>query len=391
MVFRNRSMPMNRLALVHPHLTANGGGSAVAAWALQALRDTHEVSLITWAAPDFAVVNRTFGTSLRPGDATLRVPPRRVRALIDALPGRGRLLRRNALIRLCAILDRRRPFDVILHSEDEGGLPRPGIQYVHCPHAFRPPSWDERSPLQKLPGMIALHRALCALIWRHRLHDIRSNRTLVNSEYIAALFRDLYGAGSEVVYPPVPGGFRDVAWEQRGDGVACISRLIGYKRVLEVVAIVAALRRRGHDLALHVIGTTEDPIYVDRLRAAAAENEWLHVHANLPREEMLRIVSEQRYGLHGLPGEHFGIGPAELVRAGCVTFVPTLGGPAEIVGRRRELLFANDAEAVERIERVLESPPLQHELRRHLAERAQHFSAERFMSDIRRIAGEGVR
>jgi hypothetical protein len=54
-----------RVLLVHPYLLPTGGGYALAAWALQGLREECELSLLTIRAVEYEVVNRYFGTSLR--------------------------------------------------------------------------------------------------------------------------------------------------------------------------------------------------------------------------------------------------------------------------------------------------------------------------------------
>jgi glycosyltransferase involved in cell wall biosynthesis len=84
-----------------------------------------------------------------------------------------------------------------------------------------------------------------------------------------------------------------------------------------------------------------------------------------------------------MQNEHFGIAPAELQRAGCITFVHRSGGPMEIVGRREELMFDDAAEGCERICRVVRDTGAQEELRRFAAERAECFSEERFCTELR--------
>ncbi len=105
---------------------------------------------------------------------------------------------------------------------------------------------------------------------------------------------------------------------------------------------------------------------------------------NIGRDELTRLMTRQRYGIHGMVGEHFGIGVAEMVRAGCVVFAPDSGGPAEIVGDER-LLYASEREAVEKIERVLTDPDLQAELGATAAARDDEFGTKRFAAEVRRV------
>jgi len=47
--------------------------------------------------------------------------------------------------------------------------------------------------------------------------------------------------------------------------------------------------------------------------------------------DVYKRQASSRYGIHGAEGEGFGIAIAEMVKAGCVTFAPAVGGPAEIL------------------------------------------------------------
>jgi glycosyltransferase involved in cell wall biosynthesis len=86
-----------------------------------------------------------------------------------------------------------------------------------------------------------------------------------------------------------------------------------------------------------------------------------------------------------MPEEHFGIAPAELQRAGCITFVHNSGGQVEIVGGDSRLTFDSVEDASERIARVIENSGLEHELRGQVAERRSWFTAERFCDSVREI------
>ena len=98
--------------------------------------------------------------------------------------------------------------------------------------------------------------------------------------------------------------------------------------------------------------------------------------------EKAQILAACRYGIHGREGEAFGIGVAEMVKAGCITFAPAEGGPAEIVNHEA-LLYRDDDEAIEKITAVLDQRALRGELIDHLRNQAKHFSPEAFMTGLR--------
>jgi len=141
---------------------------------------------------------------------------------------------------------------------------------------------------------------------------------------------------------------------------------------------------------LHLVGTNDDARYyrriVERIRAAG---DWVQLHENLSRAELATLVGGVRYGIHGMREEHFGMAPAEMVRAGCIVWVPAGGGQVEIVGDAR-LTYGSIEEGVAKITRTLGDAEEQTRLRQHLAARAPLFSAERFMQQVRAAVAEAA-
>ena len=95
-------------------------------------------------------------------------------------------------------------------------------------------------------------------------------------------------------------------------------------------------------MRLHIVGTDDDRAYTAHIRRlAAADPAWITLHENLARADLAALLARQRYGIHAMEGEHFGIAVAEMVRAGCIVFVPRTGGPIEIVGADERLRFGS--------------------------------------------------
>lgn len=372
-----------RLLLVQPSLAPPGGGHLVAAWVIEALRAEHRLTLLSWEPPDLASVNRHFGTSLVAGDFTLVVPSPALRRMVALSPLPAALLKHALLMRLAHRLAARH--DVLLTADNEADFGRPGIQYVHYPklEPERPDvdvRWYHGAPL------VAAYRALTRRLGRTTDDGVRANLTLVNSAYTAARVRARYGIEPVVLYPPVPGEFPSVPWQARRDGVVAIGRLSPEKRFEDVVHAVRLARRGGADLELHVIGSDGDRAYGDAIRALVREHAaWAHLHVDVARDELLRLVAQQRYGLHAMVDEPFGIAVAEMLHAGCIAFVHASAGPREIVGDDPRLLFRDPAEAAERLLAVHRDPASQDALRATLAERARQFSSARFADELRAI------
>ena len=376
---------MRRVLIAHPYVAPVGGANAVAAWALQALREEFSVGLATLVPVDLAAVNRSFGTSLRAADFTTFLAPRRYRRLIGAVRAPGALLECQLTVRLARNLDRVHRFDVLLSTHNEVDFGRRGIQYVNLPGAYRPGRESTRRWSHRVPGLHAAFRAACHALGRTRRDGPLRNLFLADSEYIARRIREVYGADSIVLYPPVAGPFPCVPWQERRHGVVAVGRIAPSKRWEMAVAIVDMLRGRGHDLTLTLIGHREDPRYEARLRDLGATRPWLRLLPDLSREELLAEVASHRYGLHTTRDEHFGIAPAEILAAGCLPFVHDSGGPVEIVGAHPDLVFDTVADAAERIGRVLADAELERALRRHAAARRQRFTAAAFCAELRAI------
>jgi glycosyltransferase involved in cell wall biosynthesis len=372
-----------RVLVVHPRVTGTGGGNAVAAWTLQALRDHCELSLATLDRVDFDDVNRSWGTSLRPGDFRLHLAPARYRLLLAARPTPGALLEICLLMRFVRHLDARERYDVLFGTHNESDFGRRGITYVHYPWAYLPrPDCDARW-YHRLPWGVGVYRRLCQRLSAGSDEGLRRNLLLTNSAYIAGLVWRVHGIASHVVFPPVTGEFPDVPWGDREPAVVAVGRVHGSKRWEMAVAIVEEVRRRGHALGLTLIGHRDDPEYERRLARLAATRPWFRMRLDVSRDELHAAVASHRYGIHTMEQEHFGMAPAEILRAGCLLFAHDSGGPVEILDGESRLLFADVRDAADRLERVLGDAALEAELRTRLEARRHLFSAEAFCGAVR--------
>jgi glycosyltransferase involved in cell wall biosynthesis len=379
-----------RVLLVQPQLDPPGGGNLVAAWILQALRDEHELSLLAWRAPDLPACNRHYGTSLRDGDFTLHLVPTAARALARLSPTPAGLLKDAYLMRRSRRLAARH--DVVIGCNNEADFGRPGIQYVHYPKlAMVRPSVDVRW-YHASRGVMTLYYRAAARLARFSAVRMKANLTLANSAYMAATLRALHGIEPVVLNPPVPGEFPSVPWEERENGFVCVGRLSREKRVDTIVEILHRVRAGGDDVTLHVAGLPDDRGHVRLLRRLAREHSaWIRLYLDLSRPDLIDLVARQRYGIHAMLGEPFGIAVAEMMRAGAIPFVPGDAGPAEIVGGEPSLCWSDVDDAVAKIRAVLRDPERQASLRRRMQERALLHSSERFCTELRTLVRDFAR
>ncbi len=377
-----------RILVIHPDMRATGGGNVVAAYAIEALKREYDVTVLSWSPADLEALNRFYGTSLRASELKSLSAPLFMRALARLLPYLSSF-KYAFLLRMCRRI--RNDYDVIISFNNEADFCCSGIQYVHDP-----PYWLQASRDKPRFGFGLLSPREMWAVFRGKYRPwmlvagfsydrMKHNLTLVNSHWTGNKIKELYGMRCLTVYPPVPGRFPVSPWEGREDGFVCIGRIAPWKSLEKIIEIIGALRSEIEDAHLHIIGTTEDRIYRREMLRLVRDSPWVFLNEDVSREELIKIVTGHRYGIHGMTCEPFGIAVAEMVRGGCIVFVPRNGGPMEIVGYDDRLLYDTAEEAVTKILRVMKNGVEQASLRKHLYSRKEQFSTERFSSNIRGI------
>jgi glycosyltransferase involved in cell wall biosynthesis len=101
----------------------------------------------------------------------------------------------------------------------------------------------------------------------------------------------------------------------------------------------------------------------------------------LDRDTVERLIVKQRYGLHCTKYEHFGLAAAEMQSLGCIAFVPDYSGQREVV-RTAVQRYTDVADAVLKIEMVLQSPAVQRDLLESSRNMKDVLSVSRFTKGI---------
>ena len=384
-----RPAEKKKVLLLQDGLEPAGGRAAVAAWMIEALKREYDLSVLTWSPPDVDRLNRFYGTSLSRSDFSAHWVPWLVRRVFELDPDPGSLQRLSLLMRVSRIVKGK--YDAVITASGEVDFGRRGIQYVHFPLLHRHHAmWRSVHGLPWHGRLWALLRGRYRpwmLLSGYSFDDMTNNLTLVVSEWTRSRFRESYGAEATTVYPPVPGGFPDVPWAERENGFVCIGRISREKRLEQMIDILSKVREHDQDTHLHIIGNPIAPwsYYHDLRRRVQEHASWVFLHENVSRGEMTELVARHRYGIHAKPDEHFGIAVAEIVKAGCIVFVPNDGGQVEIVGGDDRLLYRSAEDAVAKILRVMKDPDEQAALRRHLDSRRHLFSTEEFVRRIQDV------
>jgi glycosyltransferase involved in cell wall biosynthesis len=340
---------MARIAVLHNTLDGRGGADAVCLHVCEALQATHDVTLFTLSRSSLSTLNRLFDT-----DAAVAVhrPPGTglVCRAFDALPERvGPALAPRSVLLARVFARHANRFDAAVSTANEFALPLPSVQYVHFPQFNRrtAPAGEE-SRLDPL--------------WSHLagLGDRRlpaHTRLLANSAWTADAVEAVYDQRPSVCHPPVDPPPDPRPWDERDDGAVFVGRLAPDKRPLRAIRIVDGVRDRGHDLHLHLVGSSS-PIYAeyaDRVAAAATARPYVHLDRDASRDRIVRLLETHRYGLNCKPEEHFGMAVAEYAAAGMVTFAPDSGGQREILDGRADRLFDSTDGAIETVAAAIEA------------------------------------
>ena len=380
---------MRRVLLVQPSMQPPGGGNGVAAWVLQALAGAHDVTVLSWTPIDVDPINRFFGTQLQPGEFKTLVVPRGWARLVDRLPTPATLIKLALLMRYTRQVSS--GFEVIFGVYNETDYGRRGIQYIHYPTYLRPrPDVDLR--WYHHPSVVLkAYYTLADTVAGFSLDRLKQNLTLVNSNWTGAHVRSFLAVETRTLYPPVVDPLPPPLWSERRADFLAVGRISPEKEYERLMRILARVRQHHADLRLTIVGTWDRHArrYFDELTAVAASlGSWIEFRQDLSRDQVRELMASHRYGIHGMREEHFGMAPAELVRAGQIVWVPRGGGQMEIVGEEPMLMYDSDDEAVEKILAVMRDAAEQERLRSLLEKQGQLFSTDRFVSEIRAIVCE---
>lgn len=377
---------MKKVLIIHPRLRPGGGSEAYPLWLAEALKKEYEVTLLTQGKINLRELNQAYGTSLQEEEIKKieLAPPPFIFNLLDAY-------RSIPLLRFCQKQASR--FDVLISTYNILDFKKRGIQFIadfsfsdRLRKKFHPSSnwWDkliyEFSPWRVLYLKLAQWLSRTTSGWR-------KNLTVANSRWTQKVLKEYFGLEAEVIYPPVVAPEENVLWEDREEGFVALGRIAPEKRLSEIIEIVRVVRERMKRRLphLHIIGGAERSSYLKKLKLKiTAFPEWLFWEGPLYGEVKFEMLKRHKFGLHGGTCESFGIAVAEMVRSGCLVWVPAGGGQEEIVNHPW-LIYNSPAEAVEKIIAVLTNQRLQEELRVHLRNQAVNFSTDNFQAEVRNL------
>lgn len=364
---------MARIAVLHNTLDFHGGADAVCLAVCEALQRDHDITLFTISETTPAALADRFEVAL--SDVRVRMPPAAgavAGALSGAAPWIGPQLAFRSVLLERFFRSSAAAFDLAVSTANELSPSLPSVQYIHYPqfHLHRLASDDSGR----------LNRLWSRLAGPSRSTIAREDTTLLaNSSWTADVVADVYGTRPAVLHPPVDPIPCELAWEKREDGLVAVGRLAPDKRLLDAIAVVDAVRDRGYDPHLHVVGAAPRAYrrYAERVAAAADDRSYVSLEHDVTRTRLRQLLCTHKYGLSMKENEHFGIVVAEYVAAGMVAFAPASGGQQDVLRNRHDRLFDSFDEAVSLITHAMaaDEPP---ELR------PDRFGREQFQTSLRR-------
>jgi glycosyltransferase involved in cell wall biosynthesis len=281
-------------------------------------------------------------------------------------------------------------FDVVISdstAEGKGVITGPRtlhLSYIHTPTRYY---WSDYHPYRADPGFGRLNPVVRAVmpraVMRRRTWDFaaaqRPDRLIANSANVAARIAKYYRREASVLYPPVDLGRFPLAGEERARGFVTVSRLIPYKRVDLAIEACRRLQR-----PLTVVG---DGSELRRLRSSAGAGTTFV--GTVDDETLARHLRSAEALI--FPGEEdFGLVPLEAMASGRPVIAFGRGGALEtVIDGKTGVLFDRQTpeavvEAIRRFDEMRFDPLA---LRAH----AEQFSAERFMSEVRRLVDDEFR
>lgn len=396
---RERPVESKRVAVYHrKNIMMMGGGEAVCLQTLEALKSEYDVTLLMGGGQgiDFTKLNEHFGANLKEEEINIRfVNPFPLRALRRLLKFVSKSLSLDTEFGNLsqALLDRyvnkiRQDYDLLICTHNETPFVKKTVDYIHFPTHYRDVRAKYYPNLKKrYQGYyFALYDWFVSLVSPGDKDNFEGKTTLVNSNWTREVVKEAFGADSEVLYPPVrTEDFNPSSWGEKGNGFVSIGRIERSKNQLRTIEILEALIEEGYKLHLHIIGSITNSEYAERVKEKAEKHSFIHLEGRIPREELVRLVEDHKFGIHGQDYEHFGIAVAEMVAGGCIPFVPNGGGQVDIVKGNSDLLYEDRKEAVEKISTMLDNPRLQKTTFENLKNRVERFSVKRFREEIKRI------
>ena len=359
-------------------------------WLIEALKQDYDVTVVTTGGWNLYSLNGYYGTWVKENEVTVR---------IASVPFLLQSLNAAALLGACYQRFARQiagDYDIRISAYNMTDWGLPAFQFIAD---F---SWHQGINQQfhpRSPGFIyrntVARRAYLKLARAYETPSgrdvLRDDPLIANSHWTAALMKQYCNVDcAAVIYPSVWTELIDLPWEEKEQAFAMIGRIAPEKQVERAIAILEAVRQRGHAIRLHICGEIENNSYGRYVaQLCGKRKDWIVLEGQVTGTRKAQVLAQCRYGIQTSGAEGFGISVAEMIRAGAIAFASNCGGQTEILDSP-DLLFVEESDAIDKVCSVLSSPQKQLTLRAHLARRSEMFSAARFVEETQTLLKIGL-
>ena len=353
---------MKRLAILHPEF-GWGGAEAVCVWTIEALKDDFDIHLITAEKGiEIEKINKFFGMNFKKDDFKI---------ITLIYPIKGYILCSHLLQRW--FKNNKNKYNLVISTKNEMDFGKKGVQYIHFPATVE---------AKKKKILKNIYYKFCCLLSHYDKERMKKNLSLTNSYWTQEKIKEVYGIESKVIYPPIE-DFPQVSWEEKEDGFVCVGRINPQKNLEMIIEILKGIHKTFPQIHLHIIGDMQNKKYFEKILNITRNLNWIYFDTGLSRQELKTLISKHKYGIHAVSEEHFGMVIAEMIKAGCIPFVPNSGGQVKIVNNEN-LIYSNKEEAIRKIEKVFNDSELQKLLLEGLNNQKEKFSNEYFVKEIKK-------
>ncbi|VAX15957.1 Glycosyltransferase [hydrothermal vent metagenome] len=228
-------------------------------------------------------------------------------------------------------------YDLVLsssHCVAKGVRPQgaPHLCYCHTPMRY---AWDMyghyfNRERYSWPTLLAIEKIMPGLRRWDQSTVSRVDRFVANSRNVAERIKRIYGAESEVIYPPVDVDFYRQAPSGKREGYLVVSAFAPYKKIDLAIKVFNERKER-----LIIVGDGEDRA---RLKAMAGPD--IEFYEPVSRERLRELYSNCKALIY--PGEEdFGIIPVEAMACGTPVIAYGKGGALETVIPLRDSFTEN--------------------------------------------------
>lgn len=370
--------PRLKVVIGHPALGLGGSESNVM-WLIEALKRDYEVTVMTTGGWDLTTLNGYYGTRISQDEVKVRIAPVPLLARGQSVAALRCACFQKFARRIAGEYDIR----ISAYNPTDWGLPAVHFIADFSWHRELRERFDPSAPgfIYRNTILRRVYLRVAAAYGRPSGRDVlRDDIVIANSRWISRLMKQYCGVDcAAVVYLPVWTEFPDIPWDQKEQSFVMIGRIAPEKRIERAIAILEAVRKRGHTLRLHLCGKIENDRYGRSIAQLCQEHaDWIVPEGRVSGTRKAQILANCQYGIQTRVAEPFGISVAEMIKAGAIVFASNDGGQTEILNHP-DLLFTSAEEAVDKICAVLSYPERRRAIRAHLARRSEAFSAAKFI------------